>query len=479
MRMITNKLSQKTFRNILFLGVIIFIVVPLHSQIVSISGKAAGVDNELVRVITYDDQFSRLEKTIASTFTDQAGNFDFEVELSQTNFAYLAVGIKRGEFYISPNSTYQFDILPDTNSQPGSIFDELPLQFTCVYDDEGLSDAIGTFNVQYNTFLYQNANKIYYGRNKAFIMGFEDKINEQFNSVHNNYLKNYIRYSFASLEWTSKTKKNDSIIKEYFVGNEILYNNIQFTEFFTDFFKTYFISDKVYSYHELIEAINQGSGIQDVKSLILRKNLFVDDPKLTELIATMLVAKKYYNPDVRRDQVLKLLNELAQESIYPDNARVAGNFAKKLKILESGTEAPGFNLAGIDDIEHNLNDYQGKFVLLSFMKTTCKICLEHLHFLDEIAEQFNGKVQNITVVYGDDFQGVVQFANDRDFDWPFLNLDNNILLLEAYNIRAYPSYVIINPDGTLSMAIAPMPDENLDLFLNRQIKRFNSKQSND
>lgn len=447
----------------------------VYGQHISINGTAEGSANQLIRVIVYDDQFSRLEKTIAETYSDNLGNFKIDFDTEESTFAYMAVGLKRGEFYLSPNSSYQFNILPDTNTQPGSIFDELPLQFTYTAKDSGLSDAIGTFNVQYNTFIYQNANKIYYGRNKDLIYGFEDKINEQFTSVNSSYLKDYIRYSFASLEWTSKIKNNDSIISEYFVGNPILFNNIQYTEFFTDFFKTYFIVDKIYSYHELIGAINEGSGIQDVKSLILREEIFKNDSELTELISILLVAKKYYNPDIRRNQVIKLLQEVERISVYNNNAKVTGNFIKKLQNLESGTPAPGFSLPDLDDNKHNLFDYKGKFVLLSFVKPSCKICLEHFQFLKEVAEQFNGRVQNVSVVYGEDFQGVVKYASDRDFNWPILDIGKQILLLEAYNIRAYPSYVFINPDGTIAMATTPMPDEGLEIYLNRQIKKFDNK----
>ena len=272
-------------------------------------------------------------------------------------------------------------------------------------------------------------------------------------------------------------KDNDSIISEYFIGEPILYNNIQYTEFFTDFFKTYFIVDKVFSYHELIEAINLGSGMEDIKALILKSNSFNRDPQLVELIATMIIAKKYYNPDIKRNRVLSLLNEVEGNSKYPENKKVAGNFVDKLQLLESGTPAPSFSLADVGNTRHRLSDYNGKFVLLSFIKPDCKICLEHLGLLDELAKQFPGKVQNITVVYGENFRDVVQYAYDRELEWPVLKLENDILLLEAYNIRAYPSYVIINPDGTIAMATAPMPDENLDLFLNRQIKRFEAGES--
>lgn len=448
-------------------------------QQIKVSGGVPDTPGELVRVMSYEDLFSRWEKTLATTRTDQEGYFQLDFNLAHATFAYIAVGLKRGELHLSnePGSFYDLTIKPDTNSQRGSIFDELPLQFIVTAKDGGLLDAIGEFNTQYNTFLYKNANRIYRGRDRTFINEFRKNIDNQFDKYESDYLKEYIRYSFASLEWTSKMKSNDSIVSEYFINKPVLYNNIQYCEFLTDFFKTYFIIENVFEYHELIEAINGESDGLSVKSLILRNEVFQQDPQISELIETILIAKKYYNPDIRRSKVLNLLKEIQHNGLYEENRLVAENYIKKLLDLESGTIAPSFSLADKNGTLFSLSDFQGKFVLLSFVKPSCKICLNHLGLLVELKERFPAKLQNVTIVYGQDYKDVITYASERDFNWPILNLDDDILMLEAFNIRAYPSYVLLNPDGTISMATAPMPDENLELYISRQISRFEKRQA--
>lgn len=456
--------------SLLFLSNLIF------GQNIKVSGIVPDKPDELVRIITYDDQFSRVEKTLATTYCDANGNFNLDADVTNTTFAYISVGLKRGEFYLSPDASYVFSVQSEPDNQQGSIFDELPLQFTYVANDRGLSEAIGKFNIDYNTFLYENASKIYYGRNKGFISDYKNSITKQFSKIDNQYLYHYIRYSFASLEWTSRVKSNRSILEEYFIGQPVLYNNIQYTEFFTEFFKTFFIVEKVFEYSDLIYAINDGSSYHDVKKLVSRENSIATDKQLAELITTLLIAKKYYNPDIRRKHVLEHLKEINQKSIYPEISRIAGNYIEKLTYLENGTPAPVFNLPDAFGKITRLDDYKGHFVLLSFVKPDCKICLGHFHHLDEIQKQFANKVKNLTIVYGDAYREIVQYVLDRDFTWTILNLQNDVLLLEAYKIRVYPTYVIINPDGTIAMATAPMPDENLEIYLNRQIKRFEENQ---
>ena len=439
------------------------------------NGKADGTSGELVRIIVYADQFSLLQKTIASTYTDENGAFSFSPEVDESTFAFIAVGLKKAEFYIKPCASYIFTIPLDTTSETGSIFDKKPLQFTYQADDEGLSDAITEFNIEYNKFLYEYADKIYRGRDKSSIVTFRDKIENQFKDVDNQYFKDYVRYTFASLEWISKMKNNVEILQEYFVDQPVLYQNIQYTEFFSEFFKSYFGYDKVFDYDDLIHAINEGDGVNEVFSLIERDSLFDNDINLRDLIVTNLIAKKYFSADILKDKVFALLEELSLVGSTNEIRNIAGNYIIKLKKLEPGRQAPNFSLKDAQGDSVDLQYFMDRHLLINFVKPDCMICLDHFQLLEELKKQFSNELQIVTIVYGEPYPEVVKYASDRDFRWPVLNLDDNILLLEAYNIRVYPSYVLINPDGSIGMATAPMPDENLDLFIRRQISNFEKK----
>ena len=216
---------QASFQLIFLFFLFLFFWKPLLSQTISVNGKADGTSGELVRIIVYADQFSMLQKTIVSTYTDENGAFSFSPEVDEPTFAFIALGLKKSEFYIKPGASYAFTIPLDTVSETGSIFDKKPLQFTYQADDEGLSDAITEFNIEYNKFLYEYADKIYRGRDKSSIVTFRDRIDNQFKDVDNQYFKDYVRYTFASLEWISKMKNNAEILQEYFVDQPILYQN--------------------------------------------------------------------------------------------------------------------------------------------------------------------------------------------------------------------------------------------------------------
>ncbi len=441
----------------------------LWSQTAKITGSAADKPHELARVIVYADQFSKLPKTLASTYTDESGHFEMTPEIKQTDYAFLAVGLKKGEFYLKPGAAYHFTIPEDTTDKRGSVFDEMPLRFSMDADDGGLNDEIGKFNVMYNTFIYENGNKIYRGYNKQFINDFIGKVNEVYDSVEDDYIRNYVQYSLVSLQWVAKMMSGDSVISTWFVNRPVLYHNIQYTEFFSEMFQSYFGVQRIFTYSELVKAINSGKGYSAIDELLKRKEVLTADDRLRELIGIFLISKKYFSADVLRDNVIALLEEIKQNSLFPENRQVAGNYIIKLQKLEPGTAAPSFSLRNASGDTVSLKELSGKVLLLAFIRSDCKVCLMQMGDLEAIRKKFGNKLKIATLVYGKQFPAVVQYAADRNYNWPVLDIGDNILLLEAYNIRAYPTYVIIKPGGKMGMATAPMPDENLDMFIRRYI----------
>ena len=269
---------MKNFLLILFL---VYSLSSVSEQVV-IKGTAAYAPNELVRIIMYDDQFSHLEKTISSTKTDAWGVFSMDFNTENTNFAFLAVGLKKGEFYLKPGSTYVFNVLQDT-SKPGSIFDEIPLQFELTADDGGLNNAIGRFNENYNRFVYENANKIYKSRDKSLITDFGNASLEQSASLNDPYFSGYVRYTLASLEWVSSKMSAEEIISTYFAGKQILFNNIQYADFFAEFFKAYLGNNSFFSYNAVNDAINHSVNFASFDIFLLQDTLLAKDRQVREL----------------------------------------------------------------------------------------------------------------------------------------------------------------------------------------------------
>lgn len=452
---------------------ILFVILSISafSQNVKINGIANGQAEKLIRIIIYSDQFSNLEQTIAQTQTNKLGEFSLDVKVSQTKFAYLALCLEKREFYLTPDADYYFNIITDTISGKGSIFDRLPLNFTIEANDKGIQNDIGDFNIDYNDFVYNNIKSIYKSRDKTVVMQFITKMRGKYNNDKPDYVKNYVHYTLAQLLWLSRKQNNQQILANYFINKPVLYNNIQYTDFFKEFFKSYFTIEKTFTYEEIIHAINNPRSIQ-LDTLLDRDEKLALDNRVSEIAKMLILAKNYFNRDVNKVQVISKLEEIEQSSAYSENKLVAHNFIIKLQELQNGSLAPDFKLVDTNNDTISLNAFNGKFILLSFVKEDCKICTYHMQLLNDMKKQNGNKFDIVTIVAGDNLNSISEFAQKHGWEWPILKSGNNILLLEDYKIKAFPSYILINPDGTIAYAHLPMPDENMELYIQRFMKSY-------
>ncbi len=440
------------------------------SQNVNIQGVATNQSGKIIRVQVYADQFSRLMKTLGETTTDNNGSFLIKADVQQTDFAFLALDLDKNQFYLSPGYDYHFDIPEDTSTNNGSIFDKTSFLFN-LKTDNPIQDVIEEFNFEYNTFIYNNVNYIYKSKDKTVVTTFADDILEKYNEAPA-YAKNYITYSVASLYWLSGKFNNKEITEKYFVSKPILYNNIQYTEFFTDFFKSYFSSEGTFRYEDMIFAINRTDNISGMDDLVCRDSLLATNKQLREIIEMEILARNYFNRDIVQDKVDEKYKEIQKESDFAENRIIAGNYLIKLNQMKSGTIAPEITLTdGNKDI--NIQDFRDKFILLNFISDNSNICNFQMLQLMDLRKLMNNSFDIITVVNGTDYNNVKEFAKTNNIEWPVLQL-KNILDLESYQVATFPTYILINPDGTIANAHLPNPQENMGLYIQKLMDKYNT-----
>lgn len=444
--------------------------VVLTAQKVVINGKAQGRVFEQVRIKVYADQFSHLKKTIAQTLTDDEGNFSLTFDYDITNYAWLSIELLEGEFYLKPNATYQIDAFPDT-AKKGSVYDKLPLQFNLIASDDRLNDNIQKFNVLYNTFVVNHFDEVYRSRDLSVIYHLRKSVEAQFKDVQSSYFNTYVKYSLAQLEWTSRKKSVKTIVKEYFTGNPIRYNNIQYTDFFHDIFKDYVVQQFYGKYfNKLVKAVYDGS-LFEFRAVFLNDSLLNTNEKLCELVMMQTVAGYYGNPDFSNEGVLKILNRFKNSVKDTRHKEIAQNYILRLLHLAPGTPAPDFELPVFSGKTFSPKDFKGQVTVLDFMKADCRVCLAHLDFLKDFSSRMGSKLKIVMLVYGDHAEKIRLLLKNKGVDWPVIYVGKRIDVLDVYDVKIFPTYVILNPDATIAFAPASMADENLENEVKRVVQK--------
>lgn len=101
-------------------------------------------------------------------------------------------------------------------------------------------------------------------------------------------------------------------------------------------------------------------------------------------------------------------------------------------------------------------------VLLQFVDGVSHTVDHQFESLASLHRQWQDSVQLITVSTKDQLLGYRKRFEEHHYDWPLLNLGNDILLLERYEVKTFPEYFIILPGTKIGLAPAPALDGTLE-----------------
>ncbi len=115
--------------------------------------------------------------------------------------------------------------------------------------------------------------------------------------------------------------------------------------------------------------------------------------------------------------------------------------------------APGFSLPDLQQRQHDLQSYRGRWVLLDFMKTDCPHCVRLSPILEEASKRYGRKAAVLSVLVPPDTTAkAAAYAAEHKITTPFL-FDcgqvtfSYVLPSPANPAVEFPHLYVINPEG--------------------------------
>jgi hypothetical protein len=442
---------------------LVFIASFSRAAEVSIKG-VSSLPGKPVRVIIQSDLVSGLEKTIAQTNTDFKGSFELIFELDEIVYAAVAAGLNRAEMLITPGNSYTIQ-LSVTNPETISYFDAEPLMLK-VLQHSGLNiiKQVEDVNLVYNAFVMQHFNALYRLNRTALLDTLRQVIANTVPSPSNDFVKEYIAYKMASLEPLVKKMTKQQIFESHFKNKPVLYNNPEYIGLFKEVFGSYLLDNRNFPLSELSQALFEG--MKSLNTIVSKDPLLKDENRLRELLILVNLNGLFYHPSFPSGSLKNVLETYQKSSLFPEHRLIAGNILTNYQKLAFGSDAPKFELTDAEGKKHSVSDFKG-LTLLSFVQKDCRVCDKELLAIKELYGSQRSDFQFFTIATKDAFPYYKSFFISNRIDWPLLNIGDDILLLEAYNIKVYPDFVLLLPNGKIGMAPAPPVDQNLEYHMNR------------
>ena len=431
----------------------------VSAQNVTITGRSNKTD-ALVRLFTYEDLINDYGTLLDQGQSDATGHFILEGTVKQILPARIYVGLEYVDLILSPGATYDIEIIVPEQQENVSYFEkELPTIRVKHATDKGLYRQIIRSEEIFNGYLIEHFNQIYRGRQLRYLDSIQNTINRELPDLKSDYVKNHVSYKTAAIRLAISTDGGKKTVTDYYDGQPVLYTQSAYIDLFKELFDGYF-NKPVYDLHQLNDAFAESPAA--FKNYLDSDPFMARNPRLAELITIYNLQKLCYGDRNTSLHAKEHLNYIKSQTKYSEHKTIINDFFVKFNRLAPGAQATDFALNDRNGKKVSLSDYKDKLVLLQFVDGMSPVSERQFSELRGLHQQWQDSVQILTIATHDRMDFFKQQFEDKRIDWPLLDLGDQILLLEAYNVRTFPEYILIKAGTKIGEAPAPSPERYLD-----------------
>jgi thiol-disulfide isomerase/thioredoxin len=417
---------------------------------ITISGY---LPNFISKTIQFD-----LNDSIYSSVADKTGKFMIDIPLSNPQYIYVKE-LDRKLF-----------LIPD---------DRLLIEMT---DDKylfsgGQSALINNYYTDWETYLYavsdtSDSEKYYNQRPYDFLKSVDKWIEiwkkplRELQENNSDLNKIFIEFENARLKYWMYSDLND-----YKSNNEE-------------------IPDDFYQYLDKVN-LNDPSLMQLDKykyfltSFVLMKNrrLEIND-KIQETSKMLDIIQEYFKNETIRNEISKEIIRIQTSKLSVNDTlferfktictdvlyvKEIENTYQNLKPLLKGNKAPDFEFIDLNGNKVCLNDFKGKYLLIDVWSTTCVPCIREIPYIENLKQEFKDKdIEFIAACFSGESAWKSTLAKHKltEGQYRIEHGWNSNFRNDYLKSSGVPIYILINPQGLIIDARAPIPSEGLDKLIN-------------
>ncbi len=110
-------------------------------------------------------------------------------------------------------------------------------------------------------------------------------------------------------------------------------------------------------------------------------------------------------------------------------------------------KAPEWSLLDLDGKKVSLKDFKGSPIFLEAWVSSCSHCMESLPKIKQIEKEFGDKIKVVTVNFDYDLSETKETMKAKNIN--YLVLQGDAIFDKNYDLRSFPSYFVIDSDGTV------------------------------
>ncbi len=473
----TKFLNMKKIISILF---ILFLFIPAKSETCKIYGNAGTYAGETLRLYSFSDYITLTKKLIAESKVDDEGYFSFTIETNETFEAFIDLDVFIGYIIIEPGKNFEIVLPKKTIRRHEDIMNPYfkPVEFyvRILNEENTVTAEMKKFDALNKAVI----EKFLKNRKHINPGSFEIEIKKLDDSTYyskNSFFTEYKKYKLLDLRVQAVYKNKKAVIRKNFSNEPVLYNNPAYNKLLKERLGN--VLFELYG-DTLFKLLATNSGWNMMSRTLSNYDLCYNQ-EFRNYFLFINLYNEFYRTPILKNNIIDVLYSAKNYIKNENTLKAVNNFLNNSSNLIAGNTVLDFRLPDNETYMHGLSDFRGKFIYLGFFSTESYSCKKDILLIKSLAEKNSKMLKVILVFKENNTSQIKKFLKNTDLkNVTILHSDDGGKVIEDYNVRAFPTYYLINPEGRLSLISAPGPSENFEsVYFNiRQKWRIKQMQKN-
>lgn len=429
-------------------------------------GTAPEYAGQVISVSTPSDFISHTTRELSTDTVGADGSFRFTFPLLEPRILTLSLGAYTAYLYLAPGEHMQVGFPPRKDMTEAErlnpFYEPLEVQLRDkARDTSTINDRIARFDMEFermgDSVLLRTARSDPQGlRQKAYehLLGCQ-------NPCYQPFVNEYIRYRAGLFAYLAKYMRAKQLSETFFQTEPVLYANPAYMTLFNLVYDRYFLLHGLTKKgREIHRAVSTERSLYKLNR-VLDQNENLKQDSLREMVILKNLYDEFFSDKFSRKALQTILDSLYVRTTVPEHSDIANVIRERITRLLPGFIPHSFKLRDANGKLYTTQDFAGKLILLNFCATTSYTCLQDFALLKTMKEQFGEKLAIVCISTDRKVEDFQNFIGQTDFPFTFLHYGNQPELVKNYDIRAYPTYFLLDEEGRIILSPAPSPRENL------------------
>ena len=401
---------------------------------------------------------------------DEKGTFSCEIPYSRNEIIFIKAGIYNLHLYVHDSTRYDL-LLPDWVAKPGSeeqnpFFIETDLIPEVVNNKQDVNNLIRAFDNDYNPVFNLVAERVFRNYKKDEIQQIISKLGKYSEVREPSFYSDYVKCRMIMLNLVGFSATQNQTEADKFINSAFNSQNQAFQDLAEQMFSGYFNKISSGPSKESFNLAVATASYSEIRSAILRDGR-ITNKELADFVILLNLSSYYYNRELPGENVRKIITLMKSEGATIFTKNVASEVLGKIDSSLPGNFPPDFALLSSNGKMMSLEDFRGKYLLLCFGRSDNQASLMEMGIIKMWLQKYTNDVQVVTILTDKNFQSSSLILKNRGFNWVFLDGSKREALEFNYDIKMYPSFLLIDRKGKIIADPCPYPSENLELTINK------------